>query len=170
MRVVAVVGNPNRGGRTTAVAERVAERIATLGNGEVEVIELIDLAGELFKWTSPVMAEVTARVRSADAAVFASPTYKAGLTGLLKAFFDRYGTDGLAGLVAVPVMLGGAAHHALAVETSLRPVLIELAATAPTRGLYVVESELDRLDDTIDSWWALAATPLRLLLNPTPIR
>jgi FMN reductase len=170
MRVVAVVGNPNRGGRTTAVAERVAGRIASLADGDVEVIELIDLAGELFNWASPSMAEVTALVRSADAAVFACPTYKAGVTGLLKAFLDRYGTDGLAGLVAVPVMLGGSSHHAMAVETSLRPVLVELAATVPTRGLYVVDSELDHLDDTIDVWWQLASTSLRLLLNPTPIR
>jgi FMN reductase len=170
MRVVAVVGNPNRGGRTTVVAERVAGRIASLADGDVEVIELIDLAGELFNWASPSMAEVTALVRSADAAVFACPAYKAGVTGLLKAFLDRYGTDGLAGLVAVPVMLGGSSHHAMAVETSLRPVLVELAATVPTRGLYVVDSELDHLDDTIDVWWQLASTSLRLLLNPTPIR
>ena len=40
--------------------------------------------------------------------VAASPTYKATYTGMLKAFFDRYGSNGLAGLVAVPLMTGGA--------------------------------------------------------------
>ena len=166
MRVVAVVGNPNRGGRTTTVAERVASRIASLGNGTVETIELIDVASELFTGGSASVDELTASVASADAAVFASPTYKAGITGLLKAFLDRYGTDGLAGLVAVPVMLGGAPHHALAVETQLRPVLVELAAVTPTKGLYVVDSELAQLDAQLHSWWTLAERPLQALLAP----
>lgn len=166
MRVVAVIGNPNRGGRTTAVAEKVATRLASLHGGSVEVIELADVASELFTWESPVVSELTARVRSADAAVFASPTYKAGITGLLKAFLDRYGADGLAGLVAVPVMLGGAPTHALAVETQLRPILVELAATTPTKGLYVVDSELDRFDAHLDAWWELARHPLGVLLRP----
>ena len=169
MRVVAVVGNPNRGGRTSAVAESVAARVASIADGAVEVIELIDVAPELFTWGSPAVSELTARVHSADAAVFASPTYKAGITGLLKAFLDRYGADGLAGLVAVPVMLGGAATHALAVETQLRPILVELAAITPTRGLYVVDSELDQFDTQLDAWWSLAESPLQALLGHPPV-
>lgn len=164
MRVVVVVGNPNRGGRTTRVAERVAHLVASVGEGTVETIELIDIASDLFSWSSPVVGELTARVHSADAAVFACPTYKGGITGLLKSFLDRYGTNGLSGLVAVPVMLGGAWDHALAVESSMRPVLVELAAIVPTKGVYVVDSELDTLDDRLAAWWALAEAPLRALL------
>lgn len=166
MRVVAVIGNPKRGGRTTVVAERVAARVATLGEGTVEVLELSDIASELFSWSAPVVAEWTAQVRSADAAVFASPTYKAGLTGLLKAFLDRYDTNGLAGLLSVPVMLGAGPHHALAVETSLRPVLVELAAVVPTKGLYVVDSELDTFDHALEAWWSLAEPAMRPWLTP----
>lgn len=168
MRVVAVIGNPKRGGRTSVAAERVASRVADLENGEVEVLELSDIASELFS-SSPRVGEWTARVRSADVAIFASPTYKAGLTGLLKAFLDRYDTNGLAGLLAVPVMLGGSLHHSLAVETSLRPVLVELAAVVPTKGLYVVDSELDDLDQTLDSWWSLAGPAMRPWLSGSPI-
>ncbi len=144
-------------------------QVASLGDGTVELIELVDVAPELFTWGSPAVNELTASVRSADAAVFASPTYKAGITGLLKAFLDRYGADGLAGLVAVPVMLGGAPTHALAVETQLRPILVELAAITPTKGLYVVDSELDQLDAQLAAWWTLAAGPLRALLRPPPV-
>src|SRR5690606_16102669 len=146
MRVVAVVGNPNRGGRTTTVAHRVASRVASVDSGAVEVVELADIAEHLFAAASPTVDDVMSQVAAADVAIFASPTYKSGITGLLKAFFDRYGSDGLAGLVAVPVMLGGRSQHALAVETQLRPILVELAATTPTRGLYVVDTELDRFD------------------------
>ena len=169
MRVVAVVGNPNRGGRTSTVAEAVARRIASLDAGTVEVIELVDIGSQLFTWGAPAVDEVTAVVRSADAAVFASPTYKAGVTGLLKAFLDRYPADGLAGLVSVPVMLGGAPTHALAVETQLRPTLVELAAVTPTKGLYVVDSEVHRFDEQLDLWWRLAERPLRALLAGPPV-
>lgn len=165
MRVVSLVGNPNRGGRTTAVADAVAARIAELGEGEVETIELVDFASELFDWTSGAVAELTARVRTADVVVVACPTYKASMTGLLKAFLDRYGSDGLAGVVAIPVMLGGSPRHALAVETQLRPVLVELAATVPTKGLYVVDSELGNLAQILDEWWWLAEPVLRRSLD-----
>lgn len=169
MRVVAVVGNPNRGGRTTTVAQRVASRVASVDSGDVEVVELIDVADQLFTAASPALSDLTAHVASADVAIFASPTYKAGITGLLKAFFDRYEADGLAGLVAVPVMVGGRPQHALAVETQLRPILVELAATTPTRGLYVVDTELDRFDATLDAWWSLAERPLRALVGSRPV-
>jgi len=38
---------------------------------------------------------------------------KASYTGMLKAFFDRYGNNGLAGVTAVPVMTGAWAETAL---------------------------------------------------------
>jgi FMN reductase len=39
-------------------------------------------------------------IAASDIAIFASPTYKASDTGMLKAFLDRYGSNGLAGVVA----------------------------------------------------------------------
>ena len=63
-------------------------------------------------WPKGLDAEVAA----ADVVVVASPTYKAAYTGMLKAFLDRYGNNGLAGTVAVPVMTGGWAGHSLAVD------------------------------------------------------
>ncbi|MDX1447854.1 MAG: NAD(P)H-dependent oxidoreductase [Acidimicrobiia bacterium] len=165
MRVVVLVGNPNRGGRTTTVAEAVAARIADMTGAAVETVELIDVAGELFDWGSAAVNELAARVRTTEILVVASPTYKASFTGLLKAFLDRYRSDGLSGVVTVPVMLGGSPTHALAVETQLRPVLVELGAVMPTRGLYVVDSEMDSLANVIDAWWETASPGLRRSLT-----
>src|SRR6202000_2206006 len=92
-------------------------------------------------------------------AIFASPTYKASYRGLRKAFLDRYGSNGLAGVIAIPVMTGGWPGHLLAVEVHLRPVLVELGATVPTRGVYVTEPKLAALDTAIGKW-AQAAIPL----------
>jgi FMN reductase len=123
------------------------------------IVDLADHAPRLFDWADPALTEITARVAATDIAVFASPTYKAAYTGLLKAFLDRYGSNGLAGVTAVPVMTGGWAGHLLAVEVHLRPVLVELGASVPSRGLYVTEPELADLASAVDKW-AAAAIPL----------
>jgi FMN reductase len=56
-------------------------------------------------------------------------------------------------------MTGGWAGHTLAVEVHLRPVLVELGATVPARGLYVTEPELPELDAVV-ARWAGTAIPL----------
>jgi FMN reductase len=56
-------------------------------------------------------------------------------------------------------MTGGWAGHSLAVEVHLRPVLVELGATVPARGLFVTEPELVDLDAAV-ARWAGTAVPL----------
>ncbi|MGH3248545.1 MAG: NAD(P)H-dependent oxidoreductase, partial [Trebonia sp.] len=109
-------------------------------------------APRLFDWADEDLTALTARVAAADIAIFASPTYKASYTGLLKAFLDRYGNNGLAGVTAIPVMTGGWPGHLLAVEVHLRPVLVELGATVPSRGLYVTEPELADVPAAVAKW------------------
>ena len=46
-------------------------------------------------------------------------------------------------MVAFPLMLGGAWSHALAPEVFLKPVLVELGATCPVRGLYLLDSDYE---------------------------
>jgi FMN reductase len=146
-----VVGNPKPQSRTLAVAQAVAARIS--GGSEVSrVIDLCDYAQDLFTWPNDEVAALNDSVAASDAVVFASPTYKAAYTGLLKAFLDRYPSNGLDGTVAVAVMTGASAHHAMAVDTALRPVLVELGASVPSRGLYFEMSQMDRMDEVVDGW------------------
>jgi FMN reductase len=49
-------------------------------------------------------------------------------------------------------MTGGWPGHLLAVEVHLRPVLVELGATVPARGLYVTEPEFPALDTAVAKW------------------
>lgn len=153
--VRAVIGNPNPGGRTTTVGEAVAAAVAgMLGEPDlgIETIELAHIGPHLFEWGNEAVKALTGRVASSTVNVFACPTYKATYTGLLKAFLDNYGNDGLAGTIAVPVMVGGTPRHALAPEVHLRPLLVELGASVPTRGLFVLDSEMDGLAAVIESW------------------
>ena len=132
---------------------------------EVTTVELPDLGAGLLGWGDPAVAEAVAAAKGADLLVVASPTYKATYTGLLKLFLDQIGADDLAGVVTVPVMVGAGAAHALAVETHLRPVLVELGAVMPTHGLYLQEADLPDLGPVLDGWWGTAEGPLRLLLG-----
>jgi FMN reductase len=173
MTTIAVVtGNPKPASRTHGVALAVADAVAAALGGahpggahpggaqpERLVIDLADHAPRLFDWSDPQLTRLNAEVAAADVAIFASPTYKASYTGLLKAFLDRYGNNGLAGVTAIGVMTGGWPGHLLAVEVHLRPVLVELGASVPSRGLYVTEPELADLDKAI-ARWSDAALPL----------
>ena len=170
LRIAVVVGNPRPGSRTRRAAEAVAIAVGRLGRRgdkvvSIDTIELAELAGELFAPASRRIDAAMETVTSAHVLVVASPTYKAAYTGLLKAFLDRFSSTALAGVIGVPVMMGGAPVHALAVEVHLRPVLVELSLTCPTRGLFIVESELDQLDATVDAWLATHERELSALLG-----
>jgi FMN reductase len=162
-KIAIVTGNPKPQSRTHGVAVAVADAIAAAvdpGAGRLD-IDLADYAPRLFDWADEDLTKLTAEVAASDVAVFASPTYKASYTGLLKAFLDRYGSNGLAGVVAVPVMTGGWPGHLLAVEVHLRPVLVELGAIVPARGLYVTEPELADLGTAVAKWGDIAVPIVR---------
>jgi FMN reductase len=141
-RVAVVVGNPKPASRTLEAATYVARR---LGGADPDlVVDLATVGAGLLDFSDAAVDELAAQVAAAELVVFASPTYKATYTGLLKLFLDRFAPDygtGLTG-VAVPLMLGGGPTHALAPELTLRPVLAEIGGTT-VRGHYVVDRQHD---------------------------
>ena len=154
--VVALVGNPRAGSRTLTAAEHVASRLGT----EVTTIDLATIGHELFTADRTKLDPALRTVAAARLLVVATPVYKASYTGLLKSFLDLYGPDGLAGVVAVPLVVSGNPAHALVGEVHLRPLLVELGATVPTRSLTVTEADLADLDPAVDRWLERAAAPL----------
>jgi FMN reductase len=158
MNVVAVVGNPKPASRTRGAAELVAERLT--GAPPTTVIELADLGPALLSWGDPVVAAAKQAVLDADLVVFASPTYKATYTGLLKLFLDQFGAGELHGTTAVALMLGASPHHALAGELTLKPVLSEIGCSCPTPALFLLESAWESSPE-LDAWVARACDVLR---------
>jgi FMN reductase len=159
-----VVGNPKARSRTLTLAEEVAAAAAEaagLDGADRLTVDLADLAPLLFDWSSARVSEAVEGIRSCALVVVASPTYKASYTGLLKSFLDWFSTTDLGGATVIPVMTGAGAHHALAVEVHLRPVLVELGASLPTRGLYVTEAELADSGDVVTTWLRTAGPLLR---------
>ncbi|GAB1646538.1 NADPH-dependent FMN reductase [Krasilnikovia sp. MM14-A1259] len=155
VRVAVVVGNPRPASRTLTAAVYVARELA--GHTPEITVDLATLGPALLDWTDPDVAALVDEVGAADLVVVASPTYKGTYTGLLKLFLDRFaGGTGLRGL-AVPLLLGASPQHHLAAELTLRPVLTELGATVPGRGLFVI----DRHHDDPDAYagWLAATSP-----------
>jgi FMN reductase len=162
-RVAVVVGNPRPRSRTHESALLLADR---LGGADL-VVDLADHASGLFDQESGTVTDLVEQVCASLVVIVASPTYKATYTGLLKAFLDRFPHQGLGGVTAVPLMLGGAATHTLAVEHALRPLLVELGATVPTRGLFVLDSQ--HADPApYDAWFGTAQQLLPALPTPAP--
>ncbi|GIJ47840.1 FMN reductase [Virgisporangium aliadipatigenens] len=155
-RIAVVVGNPKPASRTLAAATYVAERLG--GRAPDLSVDLATLGAALLDRADPDVTALVAEVGAADLAVVASPTYKGTYTGLLKLFLDRFaGGTGLRGL-AVPLLLGAGPQHALAAELTLRPVLTELGATVPGRGLFVIDKHHD--DPAAYADWLAATGPV----------
>ncbi len=159
--VVVVVGNPQAASRTRTAAEAVATLVAD--GASIETIDLADHGPDLLGWGSPVVADLKATVLGASILVVASPTYKAAYTGLLKLFLDQFGSGELGGLPTIPLMTGGSDLHALAVEVHLRPVLVEIGASCPTRGIFVSGPAVDDPKPVIADWWDAARSALPVI-------
>ncbi|MFD6166961.1 NADPH-dependent FMN reductase [Oerskovia sp. NPDC060287] len=164
--VVTLVGNPRPGSRTLsaaqAVATRVTDHLGLAATPPPATIDLAEIAAEVLAPVHPRADAAREVVAGATVLVVATPVYKGSYTGLLKAFLDLYGPDGLAGVVAVPVVVSGNPAHALAGEVHLRPLLVELGATVPARTLTLLDSQLGEaeLASAVDAWLDRAGGPL----------
>ena len=154
MTTTVVAGNPKPGSRTLDAATRLAESLT--GSAPDHVVDVIELGPGLLGWGDEKVKAAVETVASADLVVFASPTFKATDTGVLKLFLDQFATgDGLRDVTAVPLMLGAGPAHAMAPDLLLKPVLVELGAVCPVPGLYLIDStytEDTRIADYTERW------------------
>ncbi|WP_167768886.1 NADPH-dependent FMN reductase [Nocardia sp. CS682] len=161
MTVTVVVGNPKPASRTLTAATLVAKGLRP--DSEPAVVDLVDFGAALLGWGDPGVAAAVRTVADSELVVFASPTFKATYTGLLKLFLEQFdGGTGLAGVLAVPVMLGAGPAHALAPDLLLKPVLVELGATAALPGLYLSDRTFleDGVIDAYSERWRPVARAL----------
>jgi FMN reductase len=161
LQIVTVTGNPRPGSRTHALARSLAGALAgVLPESQVSDVDLAVLGARVLDPADEAAAAGVTRVLGADILVLASPTYKATYSGLLKAFLDRLGTGSLAGKRAIPILLGGAPNHSLAVDVHFTPLLLELGAAVPARGLFVLEADVPAFPALAADWAARHAPVL----------
>jgi FMN reductase len=147
--VIVLVGNPRPESRTLKAGVLIAK--ALVNRDPDLVIDLATIGVELLDPESRRVTELVERLKVARVLVVATPTYKGAYTGLLKLFLDRFAAGALSDVVAVPVMLGASSTHALAVEVFLKPVLVEIGASCPGPGLFLIDSSYDDLAQVEDA-------------------
>jgi FMN reductase len=164
--IVGVVGNPRPESRTHALCRTLTAQLAAAApeGAETREVDLAALGHRVLDPSDPEASTAVETVLAASALVLASPTYKATYSGLLKAFLDRIGTGALAGTPAVPILLGGAPDHRLAVDVHFTPLLLELGARTPVRGLFVLEQDTDHFDSHARHWVAEHGSALLALI------
>jgi FMN reductase len=158
MSTTVLVGNPKPRSRTFAAANLVAERLT--GAAPDLTLDLTTFGAALLDWSDEKVKDAITVVQNSDLIIVASPTYKATYTGVLKLFLDRISGGALAGVTAVPLMLGGHWRHSLAPELLLKPVLVELGATCPTRGLFLLDSDYTDSDE-LNQWLEQAGPQIK---------
>jgi len=160
--IAGLVGNPRPQSRTHGLARTLTTEIAhVLGGARVTEVDLAPFGPRVLDPSDEAVTAAVDEILGADLLVVASPTYKATYSGLLKGFLDRFGTGCLAGAAAVPVLLGGAQNHRLAVDVHFTPLLLELGAAVPARGLFVLEAEVEDFG-SFAAAWAQAHAPALL--------
>ncbi|MFS0729899.1 CE1759 family FMN reductase [Curtobacterium sp. 1P10AnD] len=136
---------------TRLLADRLggAAAEALLADGTtatVEHVELRPIAHEIVDamltgFAAPALAAAIATVVEADAVVFVTPVFTAGVSGLAKSFLDVIDKDALADMPVLLGATGGTARHSLAIEHALRPVFAYLRAAAVPTGVFAATDD-----------------------------
>lgn len=163
LNTVVVVGNPRLGSRTRLAAEHVAQRLTA--SPPSACVELAELGAALLSFGDPAVEAAKDTVKGASLVVFASPTYKATYTGLLKLFLDHFAAGEMGAKPAVALMLGASERHALAGEHTLKPVLTEIGCSCPAPALFLLESDWAN-SEQLEAWLPRAAAAHGLESEP----
>jgi len=144
MPVLTLAGSPAPHSRSSRLLDLAATQLAGRG-AAVDQVNLRELPAHALMHLDhrhPAIERALAQVAGASALVVATPVYKAGCSGLLKAFLDLLPQDGLKGKVVLPIATAGTLAHALALEYALKPVLSSLGAGYVLGGIYAIDQQV----------------------------
>jgi FMN reductase len=162
MKLVVVSGGTSDPSSTRMLADRIAGRVLERAREQgleptASVIELRPLAADLASaqvtgFPPPAVAAAIATLAEADALVVATPVYKAGVSGLVKSFFDVVDQDLLIATPTVLAATAGSSRHALVADEQLRSLFAYLRTlTTPTSVFAAGEDWGSKgLDDRVD--------------------
>lgn len=144
MSVLLIAGSPSERSRTAALTEAVGQRLETRG-ALVERLRVRDLSPQallLADFGHRSISHAVGQVAQAQVIVVATPVYKAAYSGVLKVFLDVLPQDAFKGKTVLPLATGGSAHHMLALDYALRPVLQALGAKHILPGIYATDAQV----------------------------
>lgn len=144
MSALLIAGSPALRSRSGAVLDVIGYRLAAHGAqvAQLPVRTLPAQALLLADTAQPEIAKAVAQVAAAKVLVVATPVYKAAYSGILKVFLDLLPQTALNGKTVLPIVTGGSAHHMLALDYALRPVLQSLGAQHILPGIYANDAQI----------------------------
>ena len=130
MNIVAVSAGESPAAKTRTLAQHALD---LPGGGTLVDLSALSADGLLGRQEDPAVAAAVAAASAADVLVRATPVYRATYSGALKAFLDRFPTEGLRDVVVVLVATASVRDHYLSLDTGGRAVVASLHGwTAPT--------------------------------------
>lgn len=148
-KAVLINGNTTKNSRLTGVHQYIE---GYLSNFQVDFdsIYVHELPAEdlLFaNFSSEKIKGANKLVEEADVIIILTPIYKASYTGVLKAYLDLLPQKAFVGKKIIPIAVGGSIAHLLALEYALKPVLSILGATEILNSVYIVDRQIERLEN-----------------------
>lgn len=149
-KVAIIYGGNSRQSRLKALQEKSETYFKEQGH-EVSSIYVHELPAEdliTANFASEKIKESNQKVEDASLVVVITPVYKAAYSGILKTYLDLLPQKGLEGKTLLPLVLGGSFGHLLAIDYALKPVLSSLGATNILSGAYVLDSHIERAEES----------------------
>ncbi|MGB3611657.1 MAG: NAD(P)H-dependent oxidoreductase [Cellvibrio sp.] len=146
MRVLGFSGGLSNPSKTLGLVQAIVNEFSHLHQVDVEIIDLAQLAtgfgavlyrNQLNGFHESLLNDI----EQSDVLVVASPVYRAAYPGLFKHVFDLVERGGLEHKPVILAANGGSAHHALVIESHLRPLFSSLGAFTVPTGIYSQSSD-----------------------------
>jgi FMN reductase len=139
-QAIGVAGSLFAPSRSGALVAAVLTELGRQGM-QTRLVDLSQLPAEglLARRKDPAVDDALAAIGAAQVLVLGTPIYRAAYSGQLKAFFDLLPQQALVGKVAGLIATGGVAHHALAVDHALRPLVASLGGLSAARSIYATD-------------------------------
>lgn len=149
--IVTIAGSPSSSSRSSAVLTQ-SKHMLTKQGFKVESITVRNIPPEdlvFGNFESPALKKVTSLIEEAQGIVVATPVYKASYTGVLKAMLDLLPQYAFVGKAILPIATGGTITHLLSIDYAMKPLFSALGATNILRGVFIVDSQIQRTDDGV---------------------
>lgn len=146
--IVFLSGSPSLSSKTESLLRMIENEFKTAG-WKTAFYSVLDISVEdLLRGNvqSKDIKAVTQSLKKADIIVIGTPIYQSSFTGVLKSLLDLLPQNVLAGKTVLPIGMGGAIAHYLALDYSLTPILRSLGATNIVKAIFIVDKHVKKTE------------------------
>lgn len=147
--ITIISGSPTEHTRLNGVLDEVVKNFSGV-NINPEIIQVRNLPAEALiqaKFDSEEIVRANKKVEDSNIIIILTPVYKASFTGVLKTYLDLLPQNGLEDKTILPIAIGGTFGHLLMLDYALKPVLSALGATHILKGAFVLDSQIQKIEN-----------------------